>query len=206
MLADGEAGEAVSRAARGWNVDGHEELALADRSQVDAEEELVGRHRPLAVLAADREGRVERDEERRQVVRRVADADVAADRPAVSHLDVGDRRRYLREDRARHLDLRRPHELRVGDHRADLEHAVGGEADLPELRELAEVDEDVGRGRARLHHVHEGLPAGERPRAVVCAEKRDRFLDGRRACVLDLAQEHAEIQSRARVTCQASTR
>ena len=32
---------------------------------------------------------------------------------------------------------------------------------------------------------------------------RDRFLDRGRACVFDLAQEHVEIQSRARVTCQA---
>ena len=180
------------------HVDLREQLALADGGHVHAEEELVGGDRSLAALPADREGRVERDEERREVVRRIAHADVPADRPAVPHLDVGDRRRHLREDRPRHVDLGRGLQLRVRDHRADLEHPVGGEAD----RRAARRDRRGRRARpataARcLHHVDERLPAGERARAVVRREHRDRLLDRGRACVLDLAQEHEEIQSRA---------
>ena len=78
-----------------------------DGRQVDAEEELLGRDRALAVGALDRERRAERGEQRRKVVRRVVDADVAADRAAVADLDVGDRRGDLGEDRPRDLDLGR---------------------------------------------------------------------------------------------------
>ena len=55
--------------------------------------------------AADGHRRAERHEQRREVVRRIVDADVAAEGPAVSHLDVGHRRGDLGEDRPRDLHL-----------------------------------------------------------------------------------------------------
>ena len=78
------------------------------------------------------------------MVRRVVGADVAADGPPVPHLHVGDLGAHLTEDRARaglggcdHFAVRR--------HRTEDERAVGGELDSPELVEILEVDEDVGR-------------------------------------------------------------
>jgi hypothetical protein len=123
-----EAGEPVARAARGRDGYLREELALPHRGHVDADEELVRGDRALARLPADREGRVEREKERRQVVRRVCDADVAADRATVPYLHVADRRATSARIGAR-LDLGGADELRVGDHGADLEQAVRGEAD-----------------------------------------------------------------------------
>ena len=124
------------------------------------------------------------------MVRRIGDAHVPADRAAVPHLDVRDRGRDLGEDRPGDLDLGGRDELRVRHHRADLEQAVGGEADRAQLLEVGEVDQHVGRRRARLHDVHERLTAGERTRSFVRSEQRDRFLHGRRPRVLDLAEKH----------------
>src|SRR6185436_1971956 len=69
--------------------------------------------------------------------------------------------------------------------------------------EIREVDEHLWRRCSLLHHVDERLPPGQRARALVGREHRDRLVHRRRARVFDLAKEHQEIQSRARVTCQA---
>ena len=89
--------EAVLLAGR--NRDPRQQLARPDRGEIDAEEELLRRHLPLAAGAGDRHPRADRDHQRRQVVRRVVRADVAADRAAVAHLDVRDGGADLAEDR-----------------------------------------------------------------------------------------------------------
>jgi hypothetical protein len=121
------------------------------------------------------------------VVRRVAHTHVAADRPAIPHLDVRDRPRHLREDRPRDVDLGGALQLGARDHGADLEHAVRGEPDLAQLVEIGEVDEHLGCSRPLLHHVDQRLASRERASPLVGREHRDRFLDGGRACVFDLA-------------------
>ena len=80
--------------------------------------------------------------------------------------------------------------LGVGRHRADRERPVGGELDALQVVEPVQVDEHVGRGGARLHHVDQGLAAGERAGAVVRREDREGLRDGRRLCVFDLPQQH----------------
>ena len=47
----------------------------------------------------------------------------------------------------------------IGRHRADVEAAVAAELDPSQLLERGEVDDRVGRGGARLHHVDERLSA-----------------------------------------------
>jgi len=201
--ADRQTSETVSGAGRGRDVHLREKLAFTDGGHVHAEEELVRRHGSLAALPADRERRVERGEEHWQMIGGVAHTDVPADRAPVPHLDVTDRRRDFGEYRPRNVHLRRAHQLCVRDHRADLEHPLRREADRAQLVEIGQVDEHVRSSRTSLHHVHECLPARERACALVRREHRDRLLDRGRACVLDLAQEHVEIQSHGAVTCQA---
>ena len=128
-----------------------QQLALPDGGQVDAEEELVGRHRPLAAGALDRERRAEGGEQRREVVRRVVDADVAADRAAVAR--VGDRApgRGHGHRRTRRMAAPRPRtsdQLGVRDHGAELEHRSG----RPRTRSCATRRDRPGRRarRARL--------------------------------------------------------
>ncbi len=126
------------------------------------------------------------------MVRRVVRAEVPADRAAVADLDVGDRRADLAEDRPG-AGLGGCEQLGVGGHRADRQRPVGGEVDALELGEPVQVDEPVGRGRARLHHVDERLSAGERAGAGVLREQAHRLVDGRGAGVRDLPQQHARI-------------
>jgi hypothetical protein len=126
------------------------------------------------------------------VVRGVVRADVAADRAAIPHLYVRDQRAHLGEDRPRHLDLRRLEQLRVRRHGADLER-VAGDRDRPQLVQPIQVDEDVRRGRAGLHHVDQRLAAGQRAGALVSREEPDRFVHGGRARIFDLAKEHGGI-------------
>ena len=125
------------------------------------------------------------------MVRRVVRADVAADRAAVAHLHVGDLGGDLGEDRPGDVHLRRAHHLRVGRHRAEPQR-VARDRDRAQLVEPVQVDEHVRRGGARLHHVDERLAAGERPRALVRAQERDRLVHRGRPRVLDLAEEHGE--------------
>ena len=182
--------ETVRRATGRGQRDGRQQLAHGNRRQVDAEEEVGGRDGPLAARAQNRERRVEGDEERRQVIRRVVRANVAADRAPVPHLHVRDLRGHLCEDRARDLHLGREHDLRIRRHRADLE-GVARHGDSAQLVEPVQVDQRVRGGRARLHDVDQRLASGERPRALVGFEQAHRFFDGGRARVLDLTQEHA---------------
>jgi hypothetical protein len=101
------------------------------------------------------------------VVRRVVRAEVAPDRAAISHLHIGDLGRDLGEDGPCGADFGRRHQRRIGDHRPELEPAVGRLGNRPQLLDSSQIDEHVGCRHARLHHVHERLPAGQRPRTVV---------------------------------------
>jgi hypothetical protein len=124
------------------------------------------------------------------VVRGVAGADVAADRAAVSHLDVGDHPRHIGDDGPSRVHLGRVDEVGVRRHRPELEPALGGDADLPQLVERVEIDQHVGRGRARLHDVQERLPAGEGARVGVAGEETDRVLDRGGTRIFHRSQQH----------------
>ena len=109
-------------------------------------------------------------------------------RAAVADLDVGDRRCDLGQDRPGHLDLGGRDHLRVRDHRTELERAlVGGERDRPELGQIGEIDEHIGRGCPGLHHVDERLAPCEGTCPIVLGEEGDRLLDGGRTRVLDFS-------------------
>ena len=64
---------------------------------------------------------------------------------------------------------------------------VGGERDRPQLGQIGEIDEHIGRGGPGLHHVDERLAACEGTCPVVLGEEGDRLLDGCRTRVLDLS-------------------
>ena len=169
---DRDRAEAVLAAGR--NRDLRQQLAGTDGGRVDAEEELVRRHGSLAVRSGDGERRAQCDEQRRQVVGRIVRADVAADRSAVAHLHVRDSARDLPENRSRARGVV-GNKFRVGRHRADLDGTAAEIAHAAQLVEILEIDENVRRGDACLHHVDERLTAGERTRALVLAQQADRL-------------------------------
>jgi len=110
---------------------------------VSADEFFLGVYM-TAVGGGDRHLRTDGDHQRRQVVRRVVRADVAADRAAIAYLHVGDLGRHLGDHRTRLRDLGGRDQLRAGRHRADLERAVAAATNRPQLVESVEVDEHVG--------------------------------------------------------------
>ena len=190
--------------AAGGDADPRQQVTLANCGLEHPDEELLGRNRPLAAHASDRHRRPERDEKRREVVRRVVHADVAAERPAVSHLDVGHGGRDLGEDRPRHVHLGGADQRGQRRHGADLERRPG-DGDRAELVEPREVDEHVGRGGPLFHHVDQRLAACERTRPVVLGEQGDRLVDGGRTRVGDLTQQHADDSFTPHpVTCQGA--
>ena len=116
--------------------------------------------------ARDRHRRADRDEHRRQMVRRVVGADVPADGAAIAHLDVArsERRRRPRIGRSR-CTSSLGSELRVGRHRANSTEPVVGLADrrgAPGRR--CRSTSTLRAPRSGLHHVDQRLPARERPR------------------------------------------
>ena len=79
-------------------------------------------------------------------------------------------------------------QLGVRDHRADLERRSSAENEIvPQLGEVGEIDEHVGRGGPGLHHVDERLAPCEGTCPIVLGEEGDRLLDGGRTRVLDLS-------------------
>src|SRR5919201_1596262 len=99
--------------------------------------------------------------------------------------------------------LDRRDQLSAGDHGAELERAVRAELDRPQLLDAVEVDKQLRRGDARLHHVDEGLPACERPRVRVRSEQPDRLLDRPWSSVLDLPKQHGGLINDGRDYLQA---
>src|SRR2546430_9324170 len=55
-------------------------------------------------------------------------------------------------------------------------HETPGDLDAGQGPDAVDVDEDLGRGDAEIHHRHEALAAGEHPRVIlVLGEQRERF-------------------------------
>ena len=172
--------------------DGHarQHLARRDGGQVDALEELVGVDRALGLERADRHRRAGRRHQRRQVIGRVVDAEVAADGAAVPHLDVGDRERDLGQDRARGAHRVGADQLVVGDHRADARARRRAGLDRAQLVDPVQVDDQLRRRDPCLHHVDEALPAGERAGVLARREQPHGLVHGLRPRVFDLPQQH----------------
>ena len=163
-------GEAVAPAGRDRDL--RQQLARADRGHVDAEEE---------VLRVDRRAR----RRRRRSSSRAPSATISGGRWFVGSFaqmlpPIVPRFRTWtsaicaqtspRIGRARASALSTI--VGVGRHRADLERRRRAPSSMPFSSSSAvQVDERVGRGDARLHHVDERLAAGERPRAVVLREQ-----------------------------------
>ena len=102
-------------------------------------------------------------------------------------MDIGDLQADLAEGRTG-PSLGRGGDLRVGRHRADRQGPVRSELDPLQLVQAVQIDEDVGGGGARLHHVDQGLAACEGAGSLVPRQDREGLGDGRRLRILDLPQ------------------
>ena len=103
--------------------------------------------------------------------------ETAAERALVAHLNIADRRRRLREQRAISLDELRLLDLRVCRERADAD-SVAFDADVAEIGDATEIDDVPGLGQPQLHQRHEALPAGEKLHVVsIGREQMDRLFE-----------------------------
>ena len=172
-----------------------------ERRDEHAGEELCRGDRPLAARPARDELGVEREHDRREVGRRVAVRDRTADRAAVAHLRVADPGGGLPDQRAVLREHRIAHELCVPRERADRD-PVAVVADVAQLVEPADVDEQRRTREAQAHERNERVPAGEELRVLVAAEQRDRLVDAPRALVLESGGDHVPARAAA---CTART-
>ena len=133
---------------------------------------------------------VEREQDRGEVGGRVAVRDRAADRAAVAHLWVADERGGLSDQRAVLREHRIADELRVPGERADRD-PVAVLADVAQLVEPADVDEQRRAREAQAQQGNERVPARQELRVLVAAEQRDRLVDRPGPLVLEGGGDHA---------------
>jgi len=123
----------------------------------------------------------------------------AADRPAVAHLGIANLAGRVRDDRALAREEIARREVVVARERADRD-PVPGVADVAELAEAADVDEEAGPGEAELHQRQQGMPAGEELRVTTRAEQPDGVLDGAGQLVVERGRDHFATSCNARHT------
>ena len=144
-----------------------DELVLVDRRRQVVLEQVGRRDVARAAAPAGHGHRpLGRQQDRRHVRGRVAVGERAAQRPAVAHLLVGDRRRDHRgqaQVAGRHLVMRR--------HRAD----AGGPVvalDAGQLADPAQVHQQRRRRQPQLHQRQQRVAAGEELRVLAAVAQR----------------------------------
>jgi hypothetical protein len=162
-----------------------QELAVADRSHVGADVEVLHPDDALAIRAADHDLGLRRRADRREVLGRVGLAERTADRPAVANDGVGDHLLRLAKQRKVLGQQLGVEEIDVPGERPDPDLAVLL-ADVGELVEVVDVDQVLGLCEPQLHHRQQAVPAGDDPRpGAALLERCDGAVDARRALVLE---------------------
>ena len=112
------------------------------------------------------------------------------ERATVAHLRVTDLARRRREERDVLGEDLAVLDVVVASETADRD-VITGVVDVGEVAQVADVDEDRGRGEAQLHERQERVPTGEDLGVVaVLGKQRDRLVDGVGACVGELGGDH----------------
>ena len=91
----------------------------------------------------------------------------ATDRAAVSHLLIGD----LARRGAEQAEVRPPLQVGVTRHRADLPGAVVA-LNAAQVADPAQVDEQLGRGKAQLHERQQRVTARQQPGVLATVLKQ----------------------------------
>ena len=151
-----------------------------ERRHQRPEKKLGRRDLPRAVLAGDGDLGVAGDGDTRHLRGGIGVRDAAADGAAVADLimrdmaDGGDKER-MRAGQARIVENVPP-----AHHGAELD-AVIRNPDVPQLFDLAQIDDERRRGDAERQHRHQTLPAGERLGvAAMRGKKRESFREAGR--------------------------
>ena len=111
--------------------------------------------------------------------------DAAADGAAIANLIMRDMLDGRDQERMRLAQSRVVEDVAPAHHGAERD-AVIRDLDLPQLGELAQIDQQRRRGDAERQHRHQALAAGQRlGLAVVRGEQRNRFGDRGRAGVFE---------------------
>jgi hypothetical protein len=112
----------------------------------------------------------------------------AADRAAVAHLRVADRRGRI-DQRLVALQAGVAGDLIIGRERADAPAAaLGGHA--AQLTDIAQVDQQRGRRQAQLHHRQQAMAARQRLGLGVLRQRQQRLVQRRGRGILELCRDH----------------
>ena len=136
-----------------------QDLVGGERRRHVAAKQLARGDRPLARGALRGDMAVRDQQHGPEVRRRLAVGERAADRAAVSHLLVGDRRGGAGDE----AELAALLKVRVAGHRPDPKRAVVA-LDAAQAGHPAQVDQQRRRREAQLHQRDERVPAGEQLR------------------------------------------
>ena len=142
--------------------DGERHLAVGDGGRETVDEELVDRHAPLPVLAADDHLRAGGQRRRRPVAGGIVVTQAPDDRRHLPHDGIGDDAGHVVEQApARVANPRGALDRDVAGGRADRQRAV--RADVVQLANGVDVDEHGRPREAEPHRWHEALPACQDP-------------------------------------------
>ena len=117
------------------------------------------------------------DDNPRQFGRGIGMRQAAADSAAIADLIMRDMRDGRDQQRMRRLQPRVLENVAPAHHGAERDAAIG-DLDLPQLRKLAQIDQQRGSSDAKRQHRHETLAAGKRlGLAVMSGEEGDSLRD-----------------------------
>ena len=169
-------------------------LVVGEDGLERAGHELVGGDRAAPARALDHHDAAEGHHHRSPVALRVGVAQRADQRAAGADDRVGDQRR-----RGGHRGLaagqdRGPLQSGMAAQRTDVEGAVGVDAVVVEIREVVDVDQQLGRGEAQLHQRHQALPPCQHLGLTSAgAQQADGVLEGSGTLVAEPRRVHGAL-------------
>jgi hypothetical protein len=138
-------------------------------------------------------GGAESNHHRRHVVARIAVGRIAADRPDIANLRIGDLQRRLAQDRHLLREKLRRYDIVLAVHRPD-DDIVAVLANPAKIAYRGEVDEMCGCSEPELHDRDHAVAAGERTGVLAeIGKQRDRVLHGFGAMVFECAWNHGSL-------------
>src|SRR5262249_49189502 len=182
--ADAHVGSGGGGADRGHHV------ARRERGLEQAPVKIIGLDGALAGWPRDHDLAAECDEAGRQLGRRIAERDRAADGAAVADRRMSDMRHRLGDERRVRGDVWRAFGLRVAHERAELEEAVAPR-DAVEPGHAIDVDQEPRLAQPHIERRDQALPAGEDTRVGLAADERERVIERFRSRIGERRRLHA---------------
>ena len=151
--------------------DRDEQFLRGQHRLVNSSEEIPGRYSPLAALAANNNGCIQRDHASRQFGSGVGMREAAAEGPPVADSRMRDMRDRFRQQRRVRCNFGRSQEIDMARQRTDAEDAAP-HRDSAQFGDLANIDDQFGRDQTQVHRGHQALAARQHLRPVAVRDEQ----------------------------------